>query len=388
MEAFLILRDTRVAIAGDRTEHADVASSSGRIRAIGTVPGKRGLDASGYLVLPGLVNAHDHLEFNLFPRLGAGPYESASAWATDIHRRFTREIEEVLATPLQERLVWGGIKNLVSGVTTVCHHNPWNRVFGSRFPVRVARSFGWAHSLEFAPDLRTRHAECPETLPFVFHAGEAVNGAGEREMNTLADLGLFAANSVMVHAVGLTRDSLALARSRGCSVVWCPSSNVFTLGRTLPKYVLESDLPIALGTDSALTAGGDMLDEIRFAQRISGLSDLKLYGMVADGAARVLRLIHGEGTIQRGGVADLLLFRDRGLSPGQTLLSQTPEAVFIGGTLQLVSADLAARWRNSLLAIARFYTLKVEGRGEMFIRTRVPPLPPGLRMAGKQVTTV
>jgi cytosine/adenosine deaminase-related metal-dependent hydrolase len=363
----------------------DVALAHGTVRNMGRVPGRKGVDCSGYLILPGLINAHDHLEFNLFPRLGNGPYESASEWARDIHSRFRETIQQALEVPLRERLVWGGIKNLISGVTTVCHHNPWNKVFDGRFPVRVVRAFGWAHSLEFSTDLQERHVSCPPNRPFIFHAGEATNGAGKREMQTLADLGLFAANTVMVHAVGLDREWLSQARTHGCSAVWCPSSNLFTLGRTLPAYVLKSDLPIALGTDSALTAEGDMIDELRVAWQISGLSEARLYRMTTDAAARVLRLSRGEGTIQAGGVADLLLFRDRGLTPAQTLLSQEPEAVLVGGVPQMVSADLATTWRASLRQLLQFHRVTIRGRGTLHLRLKTPPLREGLTLAGRLV---
>src|SRR5579885_1135193 len=36
----------------------------------------RTMDLTGYMILPGLVNTHDHLEFGLFPRLGHGPYQN------------------------------------------------------------------------------------------------------------------------------------------------------------------------------------------------------------------------------------------------------------------------------------------------------------------------
>jgi cytosine/adenosine deaminase-related metal-dependent hydrolase len=381
----MILHGARVAVSPDRADCADIGVAYGRIAAVGRLPGRHRLDCSGYLILPGLINAHDHLDFNLFPRLGNGPYESATEWALDIHAKFEDRIQNVLAVPLRERLLWGGLRNLMSGVTTVCHHNPWNKVFGERFPVRVLRALAWAHSLEFSKDLQSLHAACPSTQPFVFHAGEAVNGAGAREMEALARLGLFASNSVMVHAVGLNVELMTLAQERGCSLVWCPSSNLFTLGKTLPRKILESDLPIALGTDSALTAEGDMIDELRVARRVSGLSESRLYEMVTVGAARVLRLAHGEGTIQRGGVADLLLFRDRGLTPAQTLLAQVPEAVLVGGKPQMVSADLAALWRASLPQIARFHPLTICGRGSMYVHAEPPPMAAGLSLAGRQV---
>jgi cytosine/adenosine deaminase-related metal-dependent hydrolase len=167
-------------------------------------------------------------------------------------------------------------------------------------------------------------------------------------------------------------------------VVWCPSSNLFTLGKTLPRYVLESDLPVTLGTDSALTAEGDLIDELQVARRVSGLNDQRLYRMVTDVAARVLRLNRGEGSIQRGGVADLLLFRDRGLTPAQTLLSQTPEAVVIGGVTQMLSQRLACRWGG--LPPERFSRIAISGRGSLYVQTKIPPMPAGLSLAGRQVT--
>ncbi|MFN8007668.1 MAG: amidohydrolase, partial [Terriglobia bacterium] len=111
------------------------------------------IDLHGCQVLPGLINAHDHLGFGLFPRLGNGPYADAKTWATEIYRPDESPLRELLSVSKPTRLFWGGLRNLLSGVTTVCHHNPYDEMtFRNHFPVRVAEAYRWIHSLDFFSD--------------------------------------------------------------------------------------------------------------------------------------------------------------------------------------------------------------------------------------------
>ncbi len=124
---------------------------SSSIRRDVTVSGEspRDLDLSGHLILPGLINSHDHLEFNLFPRLGNRLYANASEWASDIFRPESSPVLEHLTVPERRSAESGvGLRNLLSGVTTVAHHNPCEvAVFDRNFPrCVVVRQFGWAHS--------------------------------------------------------------------------------------------------------------------------------------------------------------------------------------------------------------------------------------------------
>ena len=110
----------------------------------------------GYLLLPGLINAHDHLEFALFPRLGNRTYANAHEWALDIYRPEDDPIRSLRKIEKSIRLWWGGIRNLLSGVTTVCHHNEYAPAFDDHFPVRVLRNYGWAHSFAFEEKIQSR----------------------------------------------------------------------------------------------------------------------------------------------------------------------------------------------------------------------------------------
>ncbi len=343
------LTGARVALGPRKSQLTNLEIRDGRIVDIGSsaesVHTRRQLDFSGCIILPGLINSHDHLEFSLFPRLGRGPYRNAGDWARDIYRPDQSPLRELLGIPLVARLIWGGVRNLLSGVTTVCHHNRYYpKVFSRRFPVRVPRSFGWAHSLEFSPELMKRLRRTPRAWPFVMHAGEAVDRQGKDEVFQLDAMGALDSRTVLVHGVALGCRGLDLVKERGASIVWCPSSNLFLLGRTLRTAAFESGVRVALGTDSAMTGQGSLLAELRIAHRLRRVSSSRLYDMVTSDAAGAMRLSAGEGSLVPGGVADLLVVPDRGQTPAATLLklrSGEIRMVMVGGEVKLASPELA-----------------------------------------------
>src|SRR5262249_29502953 len=132
---------------------AETVRFSSRILGLGDAPraGDTVVDGPGAVVLPGLVNAHDHLELNHYGRLkGRERYVNASQWIDDLRPRLSADpaIRNGRAHPLGERLFIGALKNLLSGVTTVAHHNPFYPELRRTIPIRIVRRYGWAHSFQ------------------------------------------------------------------------------------------------------------------------------------------------------------------------------------------------------------------------------------------------
>ena len=252
---------------------------------------------------PGLINPHEHLHRNHYGRLGDPPYANAYQWGVDIHARHGSAIARGRAVPRREALLCGAWKNLLSGVTTVVHHDRWEPDFDDGFPVRVARIRS-AHSLGLESDLA---ASATGDGPFAIHLAEGTDWPAAEEVRHLARLGLLTPELLAVHVVGVDPDGVRRLRGCGAAVVWCPSSNQFLFGVTAPAELLAPGIDVLVGSDSRLTGVGTLLDELRVARHAGFVSDDRLLDSVGAVAARRLGL--PEPSLAVGAPADLVVFR-------------------------------------------------------------------------------
>ena len=287
-----LLIETRDAALG--VEEGRIVAPSGRFDAT--------LRVRDGTLLPGLINAHDHLHRNHYGRLGAPPYANAYEWGSDIHVRHADAIAHGRARPRRDALLVGAWKNLRAGVTTVVHHDPWEPAFDDDFPLRVVRVAS-AHSLGFGGELPAPVAG----VPFTIHLAEGVDAESAGEVAVLAARGLVTRDLLAVHAVGVDDAGVALLHERGAAIVWCPSSNHWLFGRTAPAALLASGIDVLLGSDSLLTAEGSLLHELRVARALGLVEDDRLLDAV--GAVAAARIGIEAPSLALGARADVVVFR-------------------------------------------------------------------------------
>lgn len=317
-----------------------------RITAVGEPPGTGGavLDLGGDRLLPGLINAHDHLQLNHLPRLEpARRYSHVRGWIADIDRlrRSDGPLKSAVSVPLADRLLLGGVKNLLSGVTTVAHHDPLHAsLCEPHYPIRVATRYGWAHSLYLDGEAKAResHLRTPADWPWIVHAAEGVDEEAREEFWRLERLGCLRSNTLIVHGVALGDAERRRLAAASAGLIWCPSSNLHLFGATADVAELIAEKRVALGTDSRLTGSRDLLAELRVASQQAPLTSAALEALVTRDAAQLLRLADC-GIVAPGARADLLVL-PAGLALERGHRAQI-RLVMVEGTAIYADRDLA-----------------------------------------------
>lgn len=154
--------------------------------------------------------------------------------------------------------------------------------------------------------------------------------------------GLLRPGFVAVHAVHSDADDVALLAERGAAVAVCPRSNAGHGHGTPPlAAMLDAGLTVGLGTDSAVSVGElDLLAEARAARALAGLSAERALRLATLDAARVLGLDRWIGSLEAGKWADLCVVRCGGepLADGAV-----PGRLLDAGGCSIISTYVAGR---------------------------------------------
>jgi 5-methylthioadenosine/S-adenosylhomocysteine deaminase len=376
--------DWVVPVAGEPIRDGRVEISDGRIKALGE-GGPADRSFPGCVIMPGLVDAHTHLEYAGMSGFGDG--EPFDRWIADHIRRregLTREDYRAQADLGAQACVAGGITTIAdccyagtvgdaaehAGLRAIVYLEAFSRHEPFDTPLRERLS--WVTPSDLVGAGISPHA--PYTVDLADyrlwialardHGLPVATHLLESHLDT-EPAGYFrdvlGPDTVAIHAVRASADDIAVLAELDVPVVHCPRSNALLGCGTAPlTEMLDAGLRVGLGTDSPASAlDFDMWEEMRAAillararaGRPDALTAAGVLELATAGGGRALGL-DGVGTLTPGGQADLLVLdlRDTPFLPWDdpvtaAVYGGSPNRVvmtFVGGQLRYdVSGDPA-----------------------------------------------
>jgi len=328
------------------------------------------IDLNGALVFPGLINSHDHLDFNLFPKLGNRTYNNYTEWGACIHKDYKDEIAGVLNIPLALRAEWGMYKNLLAGITTVVNH-------GEQIPIinpliTIFQNSHSLHSVHFEKYWKLKlNNPFNKDLPYAIHVGEGVDELSASEIDEFIQWNLLKKEIVGIHGVAMSNDQAKKFKA----LIWCPESNLFMLNKTADIKELKHDVTVLFGTDSTLTSSWNIWEHLRSARKTSQLSDSDLFNALTIDAANIWKLNNGK--IEEGKDADIVIVNSgKGLTGWEEFYGLNPENILLiihQGEIRLFDHELYDQLANAGYILSDFYKIYMNGTSK-YVNGNLPKL--------------
>jgi cytosine/adenosine deaminase-related metal-dependent hydrolase len=351
-----------------------------RVRADGTIgcvgcdcgagPPARVLRCPRSVVAPGFVNPHDHVAYaHQAPRPPvAERYDHRHDWRLGLRGHAAIPFEggaPAAARAAHElRMLLGGATTIAGGaghrgllrnpdVPGMEEGLPTAPADSDTFPLDDADGLFVTDGCRYGTG-HTTTSDVERYGGYLPHLGEGVDRAASNELHCAlgASFGLVQATSAVVHAVSPRAEDAAAIAERGALVVWSPRSNLSLYGNTAPIGLFRHlGVELALGTDWLLSGSMNVLRELACAREYSSrrldgaLDDAALVTMVTAAAARAVGAERALGALAPGTLADLVVFRRRGLAPHTEVVTATPpdvELVLRSGSPLYGRAELVA----------------------------------------------
>jgi cytosine/adenosine deaminase-related metal-dependent hydrolase len=317
------------------------------------------------IAFPGLINSHDHLDFNLYPALGHKKYRSYLEWSRDIHVRDQKLIQAIKKIPVSLRLRWGIYKNLIAGVTTVMHHGRHYESLNNALIDIIPKCQSF-HSVKLEKwwrwrlNLPLKHLADYNRCPVVIHIGEGTNKESQYEIDELLYWNFFRRKLIGVHALAMNESQANFFEA----LVWCPVSNLFLFSETAKINLLKKHTKILLGTDSTLTADWNIWTHLRLARELKMLSDETLFNSITQTAASVWRL-KDSGSIKKGNRVDLVIANRKSQNIWDSFYSTTCEDILLvlkKGRILLFDAAINKQLATLVQDSGSFSRVNINGR--------------------------
>lgn len=302
------------------------------------------IDTQG-IVLPGLVDAHNHVAYNWLPEwIPPHLYQDSGQWrAAAEYEAFVQAYTDNkgVAPSFCAMVQWGEIRALVNGVTTI-FGTPQPRTC-YRWLVRNAEltsgynGFGADRvrsntlgidqvSATEAADL-IADMESGAVAAYMVHLAEGLSTRAHDEYVELTNLMLLRPQTVIIHGTALTATDFDQVAQAGSKLIWSPSSNMVLYGDTTNVQAAKAaGVSISLAPDWTPSGEDDSLGEVRYAKalvegRWPGLfTDEDYVRMITEEPAKAMGLEGEVGALAPGLLADLLVLAAPGGDPYATVV--------------------------------------------------------------------
>jgi imidazolonepropionase-like amidohydrolase len=284
------------------------------------------------VISPGLINGHDHTDYNVAPPLKHDKtrWRHRHGWRTGAGAE--PKLPSVKSSSDDKAVAAAELRFIVGGATTINGSGGVEglvRNAGSRSPAQLE---GMKNSVYFDtfplgdsngtmlasgcayPSIRTPTSAFAGGHAYAPHISEGINPEATNEMTCLKG-SLVTESTAIIHAVSLNANEVDFIAKANAKVIWSARTNVDLYGNTAPVTMLKNaGVTIALGTDWLASGSMNMLRELACVDSLNqkyfnkAFDDKALWEMATKNGAIALKLDADIGELAVGKFGDIAVF--------------------------------------------------------------------------------